>query len=172
MTVHPSFKFPCRHHPSTQFFDCSKTKTLLFCPPAMPSSFARIDDEAHVFHPSSARSGRAPPTRRATSPRTRQSSTSCFRPISMQSSYLFITSHLVCTGTNAVSPKRRLPPGATSKPNTESKGVTLKDPCFPVVTSDASCASDCALYLVCVHSKRSYSNLYRLSRFQTALRRT
>src|SRR6266702_707371 len=36
------------------------TRTLLFCPPATPSNCQRIDDETHIFRPSSARSGPHP----------------------------------------------------------------------------------------------------------------
>src|SRR6266571_1593004 len=44
----------------------SRTRTLLFCPPATPSNCQGIDDETCIFRPSSARSGPHPPV--ATSP--------------------------------------------------------------------------------------------------------
>src|SRR6266702_5048474 len=45
----------------------SRTRTLLFCPPATPRNCQGIDDEPRIFRPSSARSGPHPPV--ATSPR-------------------------------------------------------------------------------------------------------
>ena len=67
-----------------------RTRTFDFYPPPTPGKFCfGIGDEAHVFWPSSAHSGRSPPTRRdlasdTWTPHPRSRNTSCFRPFSMQ----------------------------------------------------------------------------------------
>ena len=90
-----------------------RTRTFDFYPPTTPGNFCfGIGDEAHVFWPSSAYSGRSPPARRdlasdTWTPHPRSRSTLCFRPFSMQAANRFRFYYLLlattCTRTDTVS---------------------------------------------------------------------
>ena len=92
------------------------TTTVVKRVPLTPGSFCfGISDQAHVFWPSSARSGRPPPVHRdlasdtwtkTWTPHPRSRSTSCFRPFSMQAAnisyYLLLATTMHASGKTCV----------------------------------------------------------------------